>query len=44
MKGTETKEEFRNAFGFRKTRAPLDLTLAWEFKAIMMSCYFSRNS
>ena len=28
----ETKEEFRNTVGFRKARAPLDFTLAREFK------------
>ena len=41
---TEAKEEFRNVLGFRKNRALPELTLAWEFKAITMSCYFSRKS
>ena len=41
---TETKKEFRNVLGFRKAGVLLELTLAWEFKAITMSCYFFKNS
>jgi len=33
----ETKEEFRNAMGFRKARAPLELTFARELKATAMN-------
>ena len=35
----ETKKELRIAIGFRKARAPPDVTLAREFKATTMSCY-----
>jgi len=34
----ETEEKFRNVSGFRKARAPLELTLARQFKATAMSC------
>jgi len=37
----EMKEKFRNAVGFRKVRALLEMTLAREFKATT-SCYSFR--
>lgn len=40
----KAKEEFRNTVGFRKDRAPLELTLARKFKGTTMSCYYFRNS
>jgi len=35
----ETEEEFRNVLGFRKASAPLELTLAREFKATATGWY-----
>lgn len=40
----KTKEEFRNTVGFRKDRAPVELTLARRFKGTTTSCYYFRNS
>jgi len=39
----ETKEEFRNAIGFRKARALLELTFARELKATAMNGYSFRT-